>query len=69
MTLIDLLKVTDPDTRIAIELPYAEFAITGTVEELVEGPEDYVLAIEVLESVIKNVYLSKIYNAIYITVE
>lgn len=64
MTLIDLLKVTDLDTRVAVEIPGERFPIAGKCQEVLDE-----LTPEMLESNIVDVYLSIVYSAIYITIE
>ena len=64
MTLIDLLKVTDLDSKVAVELPEERFPYTGTADEVIDD-----LPADCLERVIVDVRLSTVYKAIYITVE
>lgn len=64
MTLIDLFKVMDDDTKVAVNSNNFADPITGTVEDVIDC-----LDVIHLEKVVSNIYLSTVYKAIYITIE
>ena len=64
MTLIDLLMVTDLDTKVAVELPEERFPYTGTADVVMND-----LSTDNLERIVSEVRLSTVYKAIYISIE
>lgn len=64
MTLIDLLKVMDDDTKVVITHDRRMFPVVGTVEEVFDE-----LTPRELSMTVNNVYYSRMYSGIYIIIE